>query len=88
MIDQERRIRELLPSAALHLSGSACDSSGLNCRTISSDPTIQSNIQLEQSKLEKKASPFRFYPVISFGFGFGIGFFGGFGWGWPAWGFN
>ena len=24
MIDQERRIRELLPSASLHLSGSAC----------------------------------------------------------------
>src|SRR5439155_12764715 len=50
------------PRIALNLSGSACDSSGLNCRTISSDPTIQSNIQLEQSKLEKKASPFRFYP--------------------------
>jgi len=58
------------PRIALNLAGSACDSSGLNCRSISSDPTIQSNIQLEQSKLEKKASPFRFYPVISFGLGF------------------
>jgi len=58
------------PRIALNLTGSACDSTGLNCRSIASDPTIQSNIQAEQSKLEKKASPFRFYPVISFGFGF------------------
>jgi len=58
------------PRIALNLTGSACDSTGLNCRSIASDPTIQSNIQAEQSKLEKKASPFRFYPVISFGLGF------------------
>jgi hypothetical protein len=58
------------PRIALNLTGSACDSTGLFCRPISSDPTIQSNILAEQSKLEKKASPFRFYPVISFGFGF------------------
>jgi hypothetical protein len=58
------------PRIALNLAGSACDSTGLNCRSISSDPTIQSNIQLEQAKLENKARPFRFYPVISFCFGF------------------
>jgi hypothetical protein len=58
------------PRIALNLSGSACDSTGLFCRSISSDPTIQSNIQLEQAKLAKKAAPYRFYPVVSFGFGF------------------
>ena len=58
------------PRIKLDLTGSACDSTGLNCRSVASDPTIQSNIQAEQSKLEKKASPFRFYPVISFGLGF------------------
>ena len=58
------------PRIALNLAGSVCDSTGLFCRSISSDPTVQSNILAEQSKLEKKASPFRFYPVISFGFGY------------------
>jgi len=58
------------PRVALNLSGSACDSSGLNCRSISSDPTIQSNIAAEQAKLNKSASPYKFYPVLSFGVGF------------------
>jgi len=58
------------PRVGLNLAGSACDSSGLFCRSISSDPTIQSNIAAEQSKLNKSASPYRFYPVISFGFGY------------------
>jgi len=58
------------PHAALALSGSACDFTGLNCRTISSDPTIQSNVLAEQAKINKSASPFRFYPVVSFGVGY------------------
>ena len=58
------------PRAALALSGSACDFTGLNCRTISSDPTIQSNVLAEQTKINKSASPFRFYPVVSFGVGY------------------
>ncbi len=58
------------PRVALNLGGSACDSSGLFCRSIASDPTIQSNIVAEQSKLNKSASPYRFYPVVSFGFGY------------------
>jgi hypothetical protein len=45
------------PRVALNLSGSACDSTGLFCRSISSDPTIQSNIAAEQAKLSKSASP-------------------------------
>jgi hypothetical protein len=59
-----------LPRITLNLTGSACDSTGLFCRSVSSDPTIQSNIVAEQNKLDKKARPFRFYPIISFGFGF------------------
>jgi len=58
------------PRAALALSGNACDSTGLNCRAISSDPTIQTNILAEQAKINKSASPFRFYPVVSFGVGY------------------
>ncbi len=58
------------PRVTLNLSGSACDSTGLFCRSISSDPTIQSNIAAEQVKLNKSASPYKFYPVLSFGVGF------------------
>jgi hypothetical protein len=58
------------PRVALNLSGSACDSTGLNCRSIGSDPTIQSNIAAEQVKLNKSASPYKFYPVLSFGVGY------------------
>ena len=58
------------PRILLNLTGSVCDSTGTFCRTISSDPTVQSNIVAEQSKLNKKASPFRFYPVLSFGIGY------------------
>ena len=58
------------PRVALNLTGSACDSTGLFCRSISSDPTIQSNIVAQQAKLNKSASPYKFYPVLSFGVGY------------------
>jgi hypothetical protein len=58
------------PRVTLNLSGSACDSTGLFCRSIGSDPTIQSNIAAEQAKLNKSASPYKFYPVLSFGIGY------------------
>ena len=58
------------PRVALNLGGTACDSSGLFCRSIATDPTIQSNIAAEQTKLNKSASPYKFYPVLSFGFGY------------------
>lgn len=58
------------PQAAINLAGSACDSTGLNCRAISSDPTIQANIQSEQAKINHDMAPFKYYPVLSVGFGF------------------
>jgi hypothetical protein len=58
------------PRATLSLAGGACDSTGLNCRDISSDPTALSNIQAEQTKINKDVAPFKFYPLISVGFGY------------------
>jgi hypothetical protein len=58
------------PRITLNLAGSVCDPSGVFCRSIGSDPTIQANIVSEQAKLNKSASPFRFYPVLSFGVGY------------------
>lgn len=58
------------PRVALNLAGSACDSTGVFCRSVGSDPTIQANVVAEQAKLNKSASPYKFYPVISFGVGY------------------
>jgi hypothetical protein len=57
------------PKASLGLRGSACDQSGLNCRSVS-DPLIQSNIVSEQNKINDSMSFFKAYPIISVGFGY------------------
>jgi len=58
------------PRATLSLAGGACDSTGLNCRDINSDPSVLSNVQAEQDKLNKDMTSFKFYPLISVGFGY------------------
>jgi len=58
------------PKATLSLAGSACDFSGLNCRNAATDPNVQSNVQAEVDKLNKSASPWKIYPVVSLGFGY------------------
>lgn len=54
----------------LNLTGNACDPSGLNCVNAATSPTVQTNIVAEQNKVNNKLSPFKYYPVISFGFGY------------------
>ena len=54
----------------LNLTGNACDSTGLNCVNAATDPTVQQNVVAEQNKINNKLSPFKYYPVISFGFGY------------------
>ena len=56
---------------ALNLAGSVCDpTTGLACRTIASDPTVQANVVSEQQKIAKDINPYRFFPIISLGVGF------------------
>jgi hypothetical protein len=55
---------------ALNLAGNVCDSSGLNCRAIAGDSTVQSNIQAQQVKIQNDVNPYRFYPVVTVGVGF------------------
>src|SRR6266853_3153606 len=50
---------------ALNLTGNVCDSTGTFCRAISSDSTVQANIQAQQVKIQKDINPYRFFPVIS-----------------------
>jgi len=58
------------PKTTLNFAGSACDPSGLNCRNIATDPTIQSNIQAQQQKINDDVKILQYYPVVSFGFGY------------------
>jgi len=55
---------------ALNLAGNVCDTSGAFCRAISSDSTVQANIQSEQVKIRNDVNPYRFFPIISLGVGF------------------
>jgi hypothetical protein len=55
---------------ALNLAGNVCDTTGTFCRAISSDSTVQANIQSEQVKIRNDVNPYRFFPIISLGVGF------------------
>jgi len=58
------------PIIALSLAGSVCNPSGTSCRTIASDPTVQSNIQGQQTKISNDLSPFKYYPLLSLTVGY------------------
>jgi len=58
------------PRAQIELHGSACDSSGTNCRNIGADTGIQSDIQTQVDQVNRDIAPFRYYPIISLGFSF------------------
>lgn len=56
------------PNTLLNFAGTACDQSGLDCRDISIDPRIQSDIEFERSQLRRDVSSFKVYPIVSIGF--------------------
>lgn len=57
------------PKSALSLTGDVCDSPGVNCRAIASDPIVQSKVVAEEASLNNKASSYKYYPIFSLGFG-------------------
>ena len=58
------------PRTTLNLTGNACDITGANCVNAATDPTVRANVLAEQTKINNKLSPFKYYPVISFAFGY------------------
>jgi len=58
------------PKASLALAGTACDSTFTVCSNAATDPTIQSNVVSEQTKINNSMSFFKVYPIISLGFGY------------------
>ena len=61
------------PKSTLNLAGNVCNAPsgtlGASCMS-TSDPSVQSNVLSEQTKLNKSMSPFKVYPIISVGFGY------------------
>jgi hypothetical protein len=56
------------PTIALNFSGVVCDTAqDANCRPISSDPTVQQNINDETRKIKNDLDFIRFFPIISGG---------------------
>lgn len=59
------------PRSTLNVSGNVCtDQAQTNCFNAATDPTVQTNVLSEQTKLNNSMKPFKFYPIISFGFGY------------------
>jgi hypothetical protein len=58
------------PKTTLTLMGNVCDASAVNCRSVASDPTVQSHIVSEDRKFNNSLSFLQAYPVISAGFGY------------------
>ncbi len=56
------------PSLNLALTGGqACDSQGLNCVNVATDPNVQANLQAQIQKYRNSLNPFQYYPIVSFG---------------------
>lgn len=56
------------PETTLSLNGAACATSPTSgCANASTDPIVQSNLRLEQDKLNNDLKPLRYYPVLSLG---------------------
>jgi hypothetical protein len=48
-------------------SGQACDVNGQNCVDVTTDPTVNANLQAQIAKYKKDLDPLRYYPILSFG---------------------
>ena len=56
------------PKIGVNVVGSVCeDPHGINCSTVDTDPTFQSNLNAQIKKLENDISFVRFFPIVSAG---------------------
>jgi hypothetical protein len=47
----------------LNLTGNAWLANGTNCVNAASDPAVAANVLAEQTKINNKLSPFKYYPM-------------------------
>lgn len=59
------------PKTVLNFAGTACDAvTGLACVNAATDPTFQTQLQAEQTKINKDTSIAKYYPIFTVGLGF------------------
>jgi hypothetical protein len=58
------------PTTNFALIGSACDTSGVHCRNVAHDPSIQADVRSGEQTMRDDLSIMKYYPVISVGFGY------------------
>jgi hypothetical protein len=58
------------PAAKLNLGGTVCSPSGAGCVNAATDPTVQSNVQAQQDKLNHNLRWAKYYPIVSLGLGY------------------
>lgn len=58
------------PTATLGLTGSVCDPSGVNCRSVATDASVQADVRAQEADINDAIDVLRFIPVISIGVAF------------------
>ena len=58
------------PNTSFQLIGSACDPTGVHCRNVAKDPSIQSDVKSGEQTMRDDLSIMKFYPVVSVEFGY------------------
>lgn len=58
------------PNTSFQLTGSACDPTGVHCRSVNKDPSIQSDVKSGEQTMRDDLSFMKFYPVVSVEFGY------------------
>ena len=58
------------PNTRFTLLGTACDVSGVHCRGVLSDATIQADVRSGEKTMQNDLSFMKYYPVVSLEFGY------------------
>jgi hypothetical protein len=63
-----------VPTVNMTLQGMACDKNGANCVDMATDPTAQTNLNLQINKWRSDLNPLKVYPIFSFGISYSFNF--------------
>lgn len=58
------------PTATLGLTGSVCDPSGMNCRSVATDAGVQADVRTQEGDINDSIDLLKFIPVFSIGVAF------------------
>jgi len=58
------------PTATLGLTGSVCDPSGVNCRSVATDAGVQADVRAQEAEINDTIDVLKMIPVVSIGIAF------------------